>query len=39
MLFIYVSYAGPWFSMSSISYPKIMDAQKVVKELVGNLLL
>ena len=38
MFFIYVSYAGPWFSMSSISYPEIMDAQKAVKEVAGSLI-
>lgn len=35
--FVLGSYEGPWFRMSSISYPEIMDAQKAVKELAGNL--
>jgi len=29
---------GPWFRMSSISYPEIFDTQKAVKELAGNFL-
>lgn len=36
IFFILGFHEGPWFRMSSISYPEIMDTQKAVKELAGN---
>jgi hypothetical protein len=35
--FVLCSYEGPWFRMSGISYPEILDTRKAVKELAGNL--
>lgn len=38
IIFILGSYAGPWFRMSNISYPEIVDVQQAAKGLAGNLI-
>lgn len=33
------SWSGPWFRLSAISYPEVLDPQQAVKELSGNRIL